>query len=74
MAKITVDSADLKTALSLLKVYMGRQEPGGHFKDSGRRVVDAFYVVRVSRLERALNAHKAKLKTKKRPSGLEAGR
>jgi hypothetical protein len=45
MQTVTVNSSDLKAALSLLQVYMGRKAPGGHFKDPDHKLVDAFYWV-----------------------------
>lgn len=56
MAIISVDSHDLKAALSLLRVYMGLEEPSGHFKDRDGKLVDASYHARISRLEKALEA------------------
>jgi hypothetical protein len=53
---VTVDAGDLKAVLSLLRVYMGSEEPAGHFKDiPGQRLPDAFFFVRIGNLEKALN-------------------
>jgi hypothetical protein len=56
MAKtVTVDAGDLRAVPSLLRVYMGAEEPTGHFKHHpGRLLPDARYVVCVRRLLDAL--------------------
>jgi len=54
MTKITVDANDLEAALSLLKACADKEKAGAHFKDDEQRIPDAFYFVRVSRLEEAL--------------------
>jgi hypothetical protein len=54
MAKITVEVGDLKAALSLLKAYAKKEKAGGHFKDDEQRLPDAYYFVRVAKLEAAV--------------------
>ena len=55
MAKaVTVDASDLKAALSLLRVYRGVDKPAGLSRSPGAGPLDAFHVVRLSNLERAL--------------------
>jgi hypothetical protein len=41
--------------------YTREREPGGHFKDPDRLVVDAFYVVKVWNLKTALEVQQAKV-------------
>lgn len=53
---VLVAESDLKAALTLLKVYMGRQKPSGHFKGNDSLSPDAFYVERILNLERDLEA------------------
>jgi hypothetical protein len=54
MKIVTVDSADLKTVLSLLRVYRGVDRPGGHVKSLDAGPLDPFHLVRINNLERAL--------------------
>ena len=54
MKIVTVDSADLKTVLSLLRVYRGVDRFGGHVKSLDTGPLDPFYLVRINNLERAL--------------------
>jgi hypothetical protein len=52
---VTSDAGDLRAVLSLLRVYMGTEEPVGHFKDDpGRLHPDARYMVCLQRLLDAL--------------------
>ena len=46
MKIVTVDSADLKTVLSLLRVYRGVDRFGGHVKSLDAGPLDPFYLVR----------------------------
>ena len=57
--QIVVDATDLKAALSLLDAYARKEGKGSHFKDNEQRLPDAFYVVRIANLERALNSSEA---------------
>jgi hypothetical protein len=66
MTMISVDTNDLKAALSLLKAYADEEKAGAHFKDNHQQVRDGYYVVRVARLERAL-ADRSTSEPKKRP-------
>jgi hypothetical protein len=56
MTKISVNSDDLKAALSLLKAYADKEKAGAHFKDDEQRLPDGRYAVRVARLEEALKS------------------
>jgi hypothetical protein len=54
MKIVTVDSADLKAVLSLLRVYRGVDKHGGHVKSPDAGPLDPFHLVRINNLERAL--------------------
>jgi hypothetical protein len=54
MKIVTVDSADLKTVLSLLRFYRGVDGSRGHVKSLDAGPLDPFYLVRINNLERAL--------------------
>jgi hypothetical protein len=55
MAKIiTVDAGDLKAALSLLREYRSVDKATRHVKSPDAGPLDAFHIVRINNLERAL--------------------
>jgi hypothetical protein len=54
MKIVTVDSADFKAVLSLLRVYRGVDKHGGHVKSPDAGPLDRFHLVRINNLERAL--------------------
>ena len=54
MKIVTVDSADLKAVLSLLRVYRGVEKPGAYVKSPDAGPLDPFHLVRINNLERAL--------------------
>jgi hypothetical protein len=51
---VAVEAGDLKAALSLLREYRGVDKPKAHVKSREGGPLDAFHIVRINNLERAL--------------------
>jgi hypothetical protein len=54
MKKIQVSSGDLRMIMSLLREYMGQEEPTSHFRDTQGKLPDASYFTAIDRLQKEL--------------------